>query len=261
MGKKEVLIGSLLGAVILALSLIKVYYKDFSQDRSHILVFGTSTGYAPFVSIDASGNYEGFDIDIAHALAKRLGKKPIFKDLGSMSALFIALEQGTIDAIIWGLSITKSRLAQVDMIHYQGDEIRSYPLLFWKKIPDGVKTIDDMKDMRVCVEPASSQDVVLSRYTFIEKISTERVDDALLNIQYGKADAAFVEEAIARKFQAKYPEIKVMDVALNAEDYVEGMGIAIKKGNSIIKDQLQRAIEEIRKENVIQNLEAKWGIT
>src|SRR5438552_12919514 len=99
------------------------------------LIVGTAAGYAPFVSINPHGDYEGFDIDVANAVAKQMGKKLVLKDLGSMTSLFTALNQGSIDVIIWGLSITQDRLQKVAMIHYQGSPTNSYPLIFWQKIP------------------------------------------------------------------------------------------------------------------------------
>ena len=57
-----------------------------------------------------------------------MGKKLIIKDLGSMTPLFIALENESIDAIIWGLSIIQERLKKVEMIRYQGDTVTTYAL-------------------------------------------------------------------------------------------------------------------------------------
>ncbi len=251
----------LIAAVITLAGCYGIYTQLLTTDAdNNIFVVGTVPDYAPFVSVNAQGEYEGFDIDVAKNIAQKLGKKLVLKDLGSMAPLFIALDQGSIDAIIWGLSITQSRLDKVAMIRYQGETVTSYPLIFWKEIPAGINGIQDMQGMTVCVEPASSQDTALSSYPFIIKKSTERVDDALLNIQYGKADAALVEPAIARKFQAKYPEIQILDMPLAPQDQVLGMGIAIKKENVSLIEQVQTAVDALQKEGVINILEKKWKI-
>ncbi len=239
-----------------------VFFKQTAspQDSAQFIV-GTAAGYAPFVSINQYGEYEGFDIDIANALAKQLGKKLILKDLGSMTSLFTALDQNTIDAIIWGLSITPDRLKKVAMIHYQGEITASYPLIFWKAIPEGIHTLVDMEGKIVCVEPTSSQDAVVSNYVFINKLPVEKVDDALLNIQYGKADAAFVEPAIAKKFKNKYPEVKILDVPLAPEDQVKGVGIVIKQNNAEMISQVQEAVKTLKAIGIITQSEQKWGIS
>lgn len=234
--------------------------RNTTNGQEDTFVVGTVVNYAPFVSINAQGEYEGFDVDVAKSIAQKLGKKLVLKDLGSMAPLFIALEQGSIDTIIWALSITKARLEKVAMIRYQGENVNAYPLIFWKEIPAGINSINDMKGMTICVEPASSQDAVLRTYRDIEILQTERVDDALLNIQYGKADAALVEPEIAAKFKNKYKEIQLLDVPLNEEFQVMGMGIAIKKENTLLIEQVQAAVDALQKEGVIKLLEQKWNI-
>jgi len=251
-----------LATVIIASTYFIFFRKPtISQNNQDVLVVGTVANYAPFVSINAQGEYEGFDIDVAEKIAQKLGKKLVLKDLGSMAPLFIALEQESIDAIIWALSITQERLKKVTMIRYQGEDTSSYSLIFWEKIPAGINTIANVDGMTVCVEPASSQDTVLSKYPFIIKKPTERIDDALLNIQYGKANAAFVEPAIAKKFKAKYPEIRILDVPLAQEDQVKGIGITLKKDNSSLATKIQQAVDSLQREGAIKTLEKKWNIS
>jgi ABC-type amino acid transport substrate-binding protein len=230
-----------------------------STDDSKFVV-GIAAGYAPFVSMNEQGEYEGFDIDFARALATDLGKKVEFKDLGSMVPLFISLEQGSIDAIIWGLSITQDRLKKVAMVHYQGEKTTSYPLIFWQTVPAGVTTLSDMKGKIICVEPTSSQGDIILNYPDITLYPSEKIDDALLSIRYGKADAALVEPAIAQKFKNKHPEIAVLEIPLAEHEQVQGIGIALKKSNSTLIAQVEQAVKNLQNAGVIKNYEEKWGI-
>lgn len=223
-----------------------------------VLVVGTTAAYAPFVSINEQGEYEGFDVDVARELAKELGKTVELKDLGSMTPLFMALEQGKIDVIIWGLSIIPERLQRMAMVPYSGELISAYQLVFWNKIPEGIKSIQDLAGKVVCVEVGSAQEKVLSRYPQVIQKPVEKVVDSLMEIQYGKADAAFIEPAVAKKFQAKFQEIKMLDVPLGKEDQEFGIGIAIKKDNTDLIEQTQQAIASLKKAGTLQQLEEKW---
>ena len=69
----------------------------YSEKRGDVFVVGTAAGYAPFVSINANGIYEGFDIDFAHALASTMNITLELKDFGSMTSLFLALSTKKID--------------------------------------------------------------------------------------------------------------------------------------------------------------------
>ncbi|MFA6066370.1 MAG: transporter substrate-binding domain-containing protein [Candidatus Babeliaceae bacterium] len=250
---------ALVSALVIGCGMYLFFTRVSQPNPKNILTIGVASGYAPFISINTHNEYEGFDIDVAHALAQKMGKKLELLDLGSMTALFMALNQGSIDAIMWGLSITQERLKRVAMVRYQGELVTSYPLLFWGAIPGAIKSIEDMKGLTVCVEPGSSQEAVLAKY-YINVLPTERIDDALLNIQYGKAAAAFVEPAIAKKFKNKYPEIVTLDVPLAPEDQVEGIGIAILPENKDVINQVERAIVALQQDGTLKKYEEKWGI-
>lgn len=258
MKKIVVLLTSLITLLLIGISIY--FFKQSKIDKANTIIFGTASGYAPFVSVNPQGEYEGFDIDMARAIANTAHKKIEILDLGSMTTLFEALNKGHIDAIIWGLSITKKRLDHIAMIQYQAQKITSYPMLFWDKIPGNIRSINDMKELRVCVEPHSSQEAVLDTYQLESKILVEKVDDALLFIKTKKADAALVEPAIAKKFKKQFPEIIMLQVPLPEEDQVQGIGIAVMPTNAKIIQLIESALVTLTHQGVIEALEKKWNI-
>ncbi len=232
------------------------------RPRSDRLVIGIAADYAPYISINECGQYEGFDIDIAHALARQMGKDLELKDLGSMAPLMIALDQESVDMIIWGLTITPSRMKKLAMIHYQGENSTTNPLLFWGPAPDNINNLEQMRGKIICVEPSSFQADILTAYPEIILLPTERIDDALINIQYGKADAALVDPEIAKKFKAAYQDdITVVDVPLPSTVQARGMGIAIKQNNKNMIDAVSTAVEQLKADGTIQKYEQKWNLS
>ena len=161
--------------VLLLVYGIYTYYKKTSIKNNNTFVVGIASGYAPFVSVNENGEYEGFDIDYAHSLAKEMNKILVLKDLGGMAGLFLALEQNKIDAIMWGLSITRKRLQKVDMIKYYGDETSSYELLFWDFIPNRINNIEDCAGKKIAVEGGSSQSAFLEKYAGINIQEVDKV--------------------------------------------------------------------------------------
>lgn len=230
-------------------------------ESAKVLSIGIVGGYAPYVSIDERGEYEGFDIDVAKAVAKYLGKELVLQDLGSMAPLFMALEQGSIDAIIWGLSITPERLNKVAMVKYAGDLVTEDALIFWGVVPEGIASVADMDGMAVCVEPGSSQAAVLSDYPAVVAVPIERIDDALLMLQYGKATAALVEPTIAAKFKKRYAEITSIPVPLPPNKQIHGVGIAIKKNNTLLIETITKAINALRALGYLAEAAGRWGIS
>ncbi len=227
------------------------------------LVVGTTSGYAPFVSLDAQGNYEGFDIDLAKELAQKLNKKLVIKDFGSMPSLMLALKQGKADVLIWAISITDERQQKMEMVYYQGEKVVEMPVLFWKEIPKGVSTFQDLaKDPKraICVEAGSFQEGVLKKEPNVNMKYTDKIMDAILEIKYGKSFAALIDPSLVSRFQAQYPEIKVLKLPLAAQDQSLGNGICVDKKNQELAAQVRKAIDELRMDGKIAELEKKWKL-
>lgn len=253
----KLLIGISFLILLLGYGLIKLTIQKYPDDR---LIIGMAAGYAPFVSINPAGEYEGFDIDLAEAVANKMGKKLVLKDLGNMTSLLAGLDCYQIDAIIWGMSITQERLQKVAMVHYYGQKTTSYPLVFWDQVPVDVKSINDLAGQVVCVEPNSAQQAILDKYDSVTQLPVEKIDDALLNIQYGKAVAALVDPVIAQKFKTKYAQIKILDIPLLAQDQVDGVGIMIYPAKSQLISDISQAVQELKDTGVIDQLAQKWGM-
>ncbi len=81
-----------------------------------------------------------------------------------------------------------------------------------------------------------------------------------MNIQYGKADAALVEPAIAKKFKNKFSDIQCLDIALAPEDQVQGIGIVLKQDTPEMIKAITQAVQQLKEQGVITQLEQKWGI-
>ena len=225
------------------------------------LVVGTTSGYAPYVSLNEKGAYEGFDIDLANLLAQKLGRKLVIKDCGSMPSLMLALQQDKVDALIWAISITEERQKTLEMVYYQGERVTEMPFLFWKEIPSQIQSIADLgKDpsKTVCVEAGSFQESVVNASPTVKFKNVYKITDALLELRYGKSFAAAVDPSLVSHFQAKYPEIKVLKLPLPPAQQSLGNGICIKKEKQALATQVKQAVAELRAEGKIAELEKKW---
>jgi len=226
-------------------------------------VVGTTSGYAPYVSLDEEGKYVGFDIDFAEALAKKLDRTLVIKDLGSMPSLFLALKLGKIDAIIWAISITQERQKVVEMVYYQGEKVTQLPMLFWKTIPDNVRRPEDLANNPkavVCVEAGSFQEGVLQKVEGLKVKQVDKVMDAILELKFSKACATMIDPSLLSRYKAQFPELKVLDVALAPSQQSLGNGICLSKDNSPLSHDVQQAVEALQNEGQIRLLEEKWGL-
>ncbi len=233
------------------------------KEPSEKFIVGTTSGYAPYVSLDSKGQYEGFDIDLAKLVAEKLNKKLILKDLGSMPGLILALKQKKVDAVIWAVSITEARQKEMRMVYYQGDKVTSMPLLFWEKIPDHIKGPEDFKSdskKALCVEAGTYQEQVMNSYPNLILKTVDKITDAILELKFGKSLAAAVDHSLIPFLLEQNPQIKVLYFPLPSEKQSLGNGICIHKNNPDLEAQVKKAIEELTKSGAIRELEKKWNL-
>ena len=226
-------------------------------------IVGTTSAYAPFVSLDEKGEYVGFDIDMAKELSKKLNRNLVIKDLGSMPALFLALKQNKIDAVIWAVSITEERQKKMEMVYYQGEKVTSLPLLFWKKIPDTVVKVEDMSGNSrqvICVEAGSFQESVLQKVPGLTLKQVDKVMDAILEIKYGKSQATLIDPSLLPTICQQFPEVQVLDIPLPTSEQSFGNGICLNKEHQTLGQEVQQAITELRNEGKIAELEKQYNL-
>lgn len=221
------------------------------------LVVGMLGADAPFMSLNEHGQFEGFDVDVATNIATHLNKKLVIKEMG-FAELFIALEQNSIDMIMCGLSITNARMEKFSMVHYQGTGCSSHPLVFWKEIPTGVVDLHDLKDRNtvIGVIPGTTQEQFLSRFPFITSKAIDGYANIIMELQFGKIDAAFFDSAIA-SYAQRFPELKIVNIPLGNFQEL-GHGIAIKKDNLACTNQITTAVQHLKDNGIIAQLEEQW---
>ncbi len=256
---KKVLVASLC-----LIAFFSNYFMSNEEKRPvKTLTVGMMSGWAPFMSVNDSGNYEGFDVDVAKALSERLGAQLVIKDLGSLASCFIALQQNSVDLVLSGLDITQKRLETMNMVPYLGKGFKEYYLVFWNEIPAGVLKLEDLKNIQnpvVCVEPGNSPEKFLDRYDYITKKQLSSLSDIVLDLGYGKSLAAFLEPQVVKRLSQIRPEIVSLAVPLPEEFQVFGYGIALQKKNTVLTNAITSIIQQLRTEGLLQQLETKWKV-
>ena len=219
--------------------------------------------WAPFMSINEKGEYEGFDVDVAQELAARMKKKLIIKDLGSLAPLLLALQQNKIDLLLSDLDITQKRLEIMTMINYTGSTVRSFFLVFWKQIPQGITSLKDLAQLpkvQVCAEPGSAQERFLDAFPQIAKKPLSSLSEIVLDLKFGKSTAALLEPKIARRVQQQNPETRLLEIPLPPDFQVYGCGIGINKKNRSLSFQIETIIAQMRADGTLARLEQKWNL-
>src|SRR5579871_2273336 len=115
---------------------------------------GIDATFAPHAFPNLSGGYQGFNIDLANEIAKRL-KRKIVIDYGQYSGLLPALQAGTYDFLAAPTTVTKERAE--NMLFTEGYLNTDFQFLI-KKGSAKVEKLEDLKDKVVSVNKGSAYD-------------------------------------------------------------------------------------------------------
>ncbi|MGZ3634129.1 MAG: transporter substrate-binding domain-containing protein [Parachlamydiaceae bacterium] len=258
MSKTYLLIATVLAIVVLFNA--RAYHREADEMPDQALIMGTQSGYPPFEFIDSTGTMVGFDVDLASLIAKKLNRPLVIEDM-EFEGLILSLKQRKIDLTLSGMSITPSRLKEIAMIPYHGDNETTFSLIFWKAVPEGIQTIEDIAKLpggSISVESGSIPEAYMENYPKIPTKSFQGTLSAMMDVKFGKSTANLVQSDVAEYLMRQHPEIKVLNVPLVPNTQVLGFGIGIKKNNQELIDQVRTAISELKSSGELAELENKW---
>ena len=224
------------------------------EKKANVLVLGTNPTYPPYESVGAEGQCEGYDIDVAAAIAEKLNKQLEIREF-EFDALILALKQDKIDVVLSGLSITPSRQKEIEMIPYQGDPVRSLYLAFWKNRPS-FKSISELG--MIAVQVATLQEGYLRTVEGAQWKSLEGNVEIVMELQHQKSQAAIFEPNIANALVKRFPDMQLVELPLEEKDWFLGNEIGINKKNTALIEQVKQAVDELRADGKLKELEKKW---
>lgn len=224
------------------------------------LVVGTSADYPPYESVDPTGNFVGFDIDLITEIAKRMGVEVEVKDM-AFDALIAAVQEKKVDVVIAAMQSSPERDEKVDFsmpYHYQKDAfiVGADSTLVLNSAMDaaghsiGVQTgtIQETWVLDNLVPKGTSQDQIF-RY--------ERVDQGALDVKAGRVEILFINADPAQKLA---DELGLKVALVTSETVIGGQSIALPEGEAALQAELDKYIEELEKDGTISQLLEKWGI-
>lgn len=225
--------------------------KNQNTEDKKILKMATSADFPPFESRDTAGNYEGFDIDLAHMVAKELGYELEIEDM-KFDGLVGALQSGRVDMVMAGMSATEKRRQNVE---FSTEYNRSGEMFIFKPT-NAFKDLESLKGKTIGVQLGTIQeegaDALSEEYGFTVK----KVDDAGTMIQElnsNRIDVAYMDKSVAKGY-IKEQDLQGFDDPTTSSP---GMGIAFPKDSDLVED-VNKVLKKFEENGELQKLKDKW---
>jgi ABC-type amino acid transport substrate-binding protein len=245
--------------IVFTFVLVGIFYKKYwvkaSKDHS-VLVVGTSADYPPYESIDIkTGQIVGFDIDILHEIANRLGKKLVLQDM-PFATLIFALRAGEIDMIAAGMSPTprRSKFVQFSDTYLDGDGF----VIVTQKGKFEPKGLDDLVGKSVVVSSGHTAEAFMEKQKGVNLIRLKDVSLGLVSLQVGSADAFVCSGTVFRSILKKKNTIELAVFPLVGTG--DTCAFALKLDNQKLGYEINKVLSEIKQDGTLEQLKDKWNI-
>ncbi|MFD9627124.1 transporter substrate-binding domain-containing protein [Peribacillus muralis] len=218
------------------------------------IVFGVKNDTRLFgLKNPSTGEVEGFDIDIAKALAAEIlgdENKVKFKEVTSKTRMAL-LNNGDIDAIVATMTITEDRKKEVDFTDVYFDAGQS---LLVKKGSD-VKGIDSLKGKKVLAVKGSTSSInIREKAPEAQVLEFENYSEAFAALKSGQGDALTTDDSILYGMADEDPSYELVGGTFTEEPY----GIAVKKGNEDFVAELNKALKTLKDSGKYEEIHDKW---
>ena len=248
---------------------------------------GTEGAYPPWNSKDASGNLNGFEVDLANELCKIMKHECTIVEQ-DWDGMIPALVMRKFDAIMAGMSITDERMKTINFSQGYADEVASLAVMKGSDLegmstPEGInlnlgggdvdkalKTITGaLSGKTVCTQIGTiHQNFLESGDVGIVDLRTYKTQDEVnLDLSNGRCDAALAAAVAFTDYADKSGEAVVLvGPTFSGGAFGNGVGVGIRKGGDdaigkrdakLLKD-FNKAINKARKDGTISKLAIKW---
>jgi His/Glu/Gln/Arg/opine family amino acid ABC transporter permease subunit len=218
---------------------------------SGVLRVGTEGVYSPFSYHDAAtGELVGYDVDVAKAVADKLGVKVEFVET-PWDSMFAALEANRFDVVANEVTINDERKAKYDLSEpYSVGE----GVIVTRADDNSIKSLADLKG-KVAAENATSNWSEIARKAGARVEAVEGFTQAIKLLNQGRVDVV-VNDSIAVYAYLAETDDKTVKIAGNVGEKSE-QGFAARKNSGLLPD-LNKALDELRDDGTLAEISQKY---
>lgn len=216
---------------------------------SGTIVAATEGAFAPFNYYEGS-KLTGYEVDVAEALAKKLGLKLEWKVV-PFDAQLAAVKQDRFDFAIASHGYTKERAKAVDFAspHYcTGGQIAAPK--------DGPLTAASLKGKSVGVQIATSYFEAAKKISGVKEVKTYKADpEAFSALKAKKIDAWISDRFTIMETLKKNPDAGIV---AGEQVFVERVSLIMRKDNKEFMDKINQALADLTKDGTLATISDKY---
>jgi len=201
-----------------------------------------------------TGEMVGYEIDIAKAVAKAMGVKPVFKPLAS-AARIPQLQQGNVNILAASLTHNRQREAQVDFsltMLVTGQRVLVIT-------PSDVKDLPDLAGKKVVAVKGGTEELNLRKMVpSVDIVDVDTIPQAVLALQHGEGVGYVADEGSLANDYSEFGGGRKDYAILPTNVSVEPLALGIRKGEKGVKAAVDDTLRALEKSGEAEKIFFKW---
>jgi polar amino acid transport system substrate-binding protein len=225
------------------------------HERGELWWGADAQGGAPFIFQDPRdpNHLIGFEVDLADAIAKKLGvtAHPV---QGQWDKLLELLERRDFDIALNGIeaSAEKLRVCLLSQPYYVAAE----RMTVRRNDKSAPRTIHDVKGRRVGTLPGALPERILLRASAEVRTYDGGQDDIYRDLILGRTDGVLLDDPITQYYGAIEPALEVVPGSFGEVRYA----VAVRKDDESMKAAIDAALAELAADGTLRAIYERWGI-
>ncbi|OUN06832.1 ABC transporter substrate-binding protein [Flavonifractor sp. An92] len=220
------------------------------------LIMSTNAQFPPYEMVADDGSFEGIDVEVAQAIADKLGLELEIDDMDFDAAL-LAAQNGKSDMVMAGVTVNEERLQVMDFSDSYANGVQ---VVIVTEDSD-IATVDDLANAdKIGTQRGTTGYIYCSDTPENGGYGEDHVtayDDGATAVQAllnGQVDAVVIDNAPAQEYVKANPGLKILDTEFANEEYA----IGVAKGNESLLNAINGALAELEADGTLQSIIDKY---
>ena len=229
--------------------------KAASNQKATFTV-GFDQDFPPFGYVDENGEFTGFDLELAKEAAKSMDMEIKLQPI-DWDSKELELSSGSISCIWNGFTMNGRENDYTWTESYMDNS-----QVFVVKSDSGIKTQADLAGKIVTAQTDSAALNALNgddfkdlKASFKELLTCAQYNTAFMDLEAGAVDAVAMDIGVAKyQIEGKESKFIILDEPIVKEQYAVGF----YKGNTEMRDKVQKALDEMAADGTFKKISEKW---
>ena len=213
------------------------------------LIMSTNAAFPPYEMVADDGSYEGIDVEVAGAIAGKLGLELVVDDMDFDAAL-LAVQQNKSDIVMAGVTVTEDRQL---IMNFSDSYATGVQVVIVKEGSD--VTLDNLGEKMIGTQRGTTGYIYTSGdYGDDHVTAYDNGASAVQALLNGQVDCVVIDSAPAEAFVAANAGLTILDTEYVTENYA----IGVNKDNTALLDAINQALAELTADGTVQAIVDKY---